>query len=49
MSKDTIVILVVTGLLLFVWLPALFFSVRRVMRQDKIRQARPDRASQPNQ
>lgn len=43
MNKDTIVILIVTGILLFVWLPALILSVRRAMRKDDSRPSRTHR------
>ena len=35
MGKETIIILVVVGLAVFVWLPAIVVSVLRVLRQDK--------------
>ena len=35
MGKETIIILVVVGLAIFVWLPAIVVSVLRVLRQDK--------------
>ena len=48
MNKDTLVILIVAGILLFVWLPALILSVRRAMRKDASRHARLDRET-PNE
>lgn len=35
MDKKTIIILVVVGLAVFVWLPAIVVSALRVLRQDK--------------
>lgn len=45
MNKDTLVTLIVTGTLLFVWLPALILSVRRAMRKNDSRPSRTDRES----
>lgn len=38
MDWQNIVMIVVTALLLFVWLPALIISVRKVLRNDKMKQ-----------
>ena len=35
MDKDTITILIIAGLTLFVWVPAIVFSILRAMRKDK--------------
>ena len=35
MSKEFIVILVIVGLALFVWVPAIIISVRQVLKKDK--------------
>ena len=35
MSKKTIIILVIVGLAIFVWLPAIIVSGRRAMKKDK--------------
>ena len=43
MNKDTLVILIVSGILLFVWLPALIISIRRAMRKDGSRPSRTHR------
>ena len=49
MSKDTLLILVISGILLFIWLPALTISARKAMRKDQKGPTRTDRASQTNQ
>lgn len=35
MSKETIIILVIVGLAIFVWLPAIIVSGRRALKKDK--------------
>ena len=35
MGKETIIILVVVGLAIFVWLPAIIVSGRKAMKKDK--------------
>ena len=32
MNKETVIILVVVGIALFVWVPAIVFSVRKVLK-----------------
>jgi len=44
MGWERIVMLVITALLLFVWLPAIFISTRKVLRKGS-RHSRPDRKS----
>jgi hypothetical protein len=39
MNKDTIVILIVSGILLFIWLPVLIFSIRRALRRDQTKKS----------
>ena len=35
MDKDTIILLIIAGLTLFVWVPAIVLSVLRAMWKDK--------------
>lgn len=35
MDKDTITLLIIAGITLFVWVPAIVLSVRRAMREEK--------------
>ena len=35
MRSQTIIILVIVGIAIFVWLPAIVISVRRALREDK--------------
>lgn len=37
MDKDTLIILIITAILLFVWVPAFIISVHKVLRKDKKR------------
>ena len=34
MDKDTLITLIIAGLALFVWVPAIIWSVRRAMRKS---------------
>jgi len=34
MDKDTLTILIIAGLTLFVWVPAIVLSVRRALRKE---------------
>jgi len=34
MDKDTLTILIIAGLTLFVWIPAIVLSVRRALRKE---------------
>jgi flagellar basal body-associated protein FliL len=38
MSKETVIILIIVALTLFVWVPAIIFSVRRVLKSEKKKQ-----------
>ena len=35
MNKDTLTILIIAGLTLFVWVPAIVLSILRAMRKEK--------------
>lgn len=35
MENDTITILIITAAVLFLWVPAIIFSVRKVLRKSK--------------
>jgi hypothetical protein len=35
MNKETVIILVIVGLALFVWVPAIVISICRVLRNEK--------------
>jgi hypothetical protein len=35
MDKDTLTILIIAGLTLFVWIPAIVLSIIRAMRKEK--------------
>ena len=35
MDNDTLITLIVAGLALFVWVPAIIWSVHRVLKQEK--------------
>ena len=35
MNKETVIILVIVGLVLFVWVPTIVISVRRAMKKGK--------------
>lgn len=37
MDKDTLIILILVGLCLFVWVPAIIWSVLRTLRKNKQR------------
>ena len=39
MDWQNLIIIILTALLLFVWLPALIISVRRAIRKEKSRQS----------
>lgn len=32
MSKDTLIVLIIVGVALFIWVPAIVWSVRRVLK-----------------
>ena len=38
MSRDTIIILIIVGIALFIWVPAIVISTLRVLRKDKKKQ-----------
>lgn len=35
MDRETIIILIIVAVTLFIWVPAIILSVRKVLRQDK--------------
>lgn len=35
MDKDTLIILIIAGIALFIWVPAIVWSVRRVLKSGK--------------